>query len=124
MQGAMKAKYVDGFLLVVPKKKVADYVALAKKAGKIWRAHGALSYCECVADDHPRGPSLPFPKRAKCKPSETVVFAWVGFKTKAHRDKVNAAVMVDPRMQKLADQPMPFDMKKMSYAGFAVAVSL
>jgi len=120
----MKAKYVDGFLLVVPKKKVADYVALAKKAGKIWKAHGALSYCECVADDHPRGPNLPFPKPAKCKSSETVVFAWVGFKSKAHRDKVNAAVLADPRLQKLADEPMPFDMKKMSYAGFAVAVSL
>jgi len=120
----MKSKYVDGFLVVVAKKQLADYVALAKKAGRIWKAHGALSFYECVGDDNPKGCGVPFPKRAKCKRTETVLFSWVAFKSKAHRDQVNAAVMADERMAKLAQGEMPFDMKKMSYGGFEVVVGL
>lgn len=120
----MKSKYVDGFLVVVAKKKLADYVTLAKKAGRVWMAHGALGFYECVGDDHPAGCGIPFPKRAKCKRTETVLFSFVTFKSKAHRDAVNAAVMADKRMAKLADGPMPFDIEKMSYGGFEVVVGL
>lgn len=120
----MKSKYVDGFLVVVAKKKLADYVTLAKKAGRVWKAHGALGFYECVGDDHPKGGGMPFPKRAKCKSTETVLFSFVTFKSKAHRDAVNTAVMADKRMAKLADGPMPFDIKKMSYGGFQVVVGL
>ena len=120
----MKSKYIDGFLMVMAKKDVAKYVAIAKQAGKLWMKHGALAYCECVGEDLAVGFGVPFDKRAKCKRNETVVFSWVAFKSKAHRDKVNVAVLADPKMAKLADQPMPFDMKRMSYAGFDVACAL
>ena len=120
----MKSKYVDGFLMVLPKKNVAKYVAIAKEAGKIWLANGALAYSECVGEDLSPKVGLPFPKRAKAKAGETVIFAWIVFKSRAHRDKVNAAVMVDPRMQKFAEMEMPFDIKRMSYGGFEQIVSL
>jgi uncharacterized protein YbaA (DUF1428 family) len=118
--------YVDGFLLVVPKKHLKTYVAIAKKAGKVWRDHGALEYRECAGDDLAVKPGcgLPFPKRANAKPSDVVVFSWIVYKSRAHRDKVNAAVMNDERIRKMMGAPMPFDMKQMSYGGFRVLVDM
>jgi len=114
-------KYVDGFVLVVPKKNVAAYRRIAKKAGKIWREHGALEYFECVGDDMNVKFGMPFPKLAKTKRGETVIFAWIVYKSRADRDRVNKKVMADPRLHMNMDD-MPFDMKKMSYGGFEVLV--
>lgn len=118
-------KYVDGFVLVVPKKKLSEYERIAKKAGKIWLEHGALEYRECVGDDLNTKMMVPFPKLAKAKPGETVVFSWIVYKSRAHRDKVNAKVMADPRISKLCDpKDLPFDCKRMSYGGFKTFVDL
>ena len=115
--------YVDGFVLPLPKKNIKAYTAMAAKAGKIWREHGALEYFECVGDDLDIKFGLPFPKGFKIKPGETVVFAWIVYKSKAHRDKVNAKVMKDPRLTAdMKDKPMPFDVKRMCYGGFKVLV--
>jgi uncharacterized protein YbaA (DUF1428 family) len=118
--------YADGFLLVVPKKHLKTYMAIAKKAGKVWRDHGALEYRECAGDDLDVKPGcgLAFPKRAKAKPTDAVVFSWIVYRSRAHRDAVNAKVMADPRIQKLMSTPMPFDMKQMSYGGFRVLVDM
>ena len=116
-------KYVDGFVLPVPKKNLELYRRIAQKAGKIWREHGALEYRECSGDDLDVKMLLPFPKTVKLKPGETVVFAWIGFKSRAHRDRVNAKVMKDPRLAKLMkDGAMPFDVKRMAYGGFKIMV--
>lgn len=116
--------YVDGFLLIVPKKKVEDYKKLAKLAGKVWREHGALEYRECVGDDLNMEFGRPFPKLLKLKPTEAAVFSWIAYKSRAHRDKVNAKVMKDPRIANMMDmKSMPFDMKKMSMGGFNVLVA-
>jgi len=115
--------YVDGFVLVVPKKKLAVYKSMARKAGKIWREHGALDYRECVGDDLKVKFGLPFTKLAKTKPSETVVFSYIVYKSRAHRDKVNAKVMADKRLQGPGmPKEMPFDMKRMAYGGFKTLV--
>jgi uncharacterized protein YbaA (DUF1428 family) len=118
--------YVDGFVIPVPKKNLAAYRKIAKAAGKIWRDHGALDYRECVGDDLKTGMQvMSFTRLAKCKPSETVVFSYIVYKSRAHRDKVNAAVMKDPRMAKLMDKtkyPELFDGKRMAYGGFATIV--
>lgn len=115
--------YVDGFLVVVPAKNIEAYVKIAKFAGKVWREHGALDYRECVGEDLDIPFGRPFPKLAKAKPDETVVFAWILYKSRAHRDRVNAKVMKDPRMAKMGPKDMPFDFKKMSMGGFQVKVS-
>lgn len=116
-------RYVDGFVLAVPRKKLAAYRTLARKASKIWMEHGALAYCECVGDDLAPSFGVPFPKLARVKPGETVVFSWVAYKSRAHRDRVNARIMKDPRMLSMCDaKNMPFDMKRMSYGGFKVLV--
>ena len=91
--------YVDGFLLAVPKRKLQAYVDISKKAGKIWKEHGALEYRECAGDDLKIKMGVPFPKVAKAKPGETVVFSWIVYKSRKHRDSVNAKVMKDPRLQ-------------------------
>jgi uncharacterized protein YbaA (DUF1428 family) len=115
--------YVDGFVLPVPKKKLAAYRSLAKKAGRIWREHGALDYKECVADDVKPGKHTSFPQSVKLKAGETVVFAWIVYKSRAHRDRVNAKVFKDPRMAAMGGpQDMPFDAKRMIYGGFKVLV--
>jgi len=117
------ARYVDGFLLPMPKKNVGAYRRIARKAGKIWREHGALEYRECVGDDLNVKGVAPFPRRMKCKPGETVVFAWIVYKSRAHRDRVNAKVMKDPRLLKMMDPAlMPFDYKRMLYGGFKILV--
>lgn len=116
--------YVDGFVLPVPKKKLAAYRRMAAKAAPIWREHGALDYKECVAEDMSATFALPFPKGIRAKMGETVVFSYIVYKSRAHRDRVNAAVMKDPRMDALCDpKAMPFDAKRMLYGGFKVMVS-
>jgi uncharacterized protein YbaA (DUF1428 family) len=115
--------YVDGFVLVVPKKKLAIYKSMARKAGKVWRDHGALDYRECVGDDLNVKMGVSFTKLAKTKPSETVVFSYIVYKSRAHRDKVNAKVMADKRLSGPGmPKEMPFDMKRMTYGGFKTLV--
>ena len=113
--------YVDGFVIPVPKKKVQAYRRIALKAGKIWREHGALEVRECVGDDLAVKGMVPFSRRMKLKPGETVVFSWIVFKSRAHRDRVNAKVMKDPRLD-MDPKSMPFDVKRMLYGGFKVLV--
>jgi uncharacterized protein YbaA (DUF1428 family) len=114
--------YVDGFVLPVPKKNLAAYRRLAKKAGKIWREHGALEYRECVGDDLAVKMGLAFPKALKVKPGETVVFAWIVYKSRSHRDRVNAKVMKDPRLGNGSPDDMPFDCHRMIWGGFKAIV--
>ena len=116
--------YVDGFVLPVPKKNVQAYRRIAQTAAKVWRKYGALEYRECVGDDLNTKMGVPFPRAAKAKPGETVVFAWIVFKSRAHRDSVNAKVMKDPRLAEMMTDPkaMPFDVKRMAYGGFKVIV--
>lgn len=115
--------YVDGFVLVVPKKNLKAYMALAKKAAKIWKEYGALEYSEAVGDDLNTKWGVPFPKLAKAKKGETVVFAWIVYKNRKHRNEVNKSVMKDKRLQKMCDPTnMPFDMKRMSMGGFEMMV--
>ena len=117
--------YVDGFVVAVPKKKLADYKKMARKAGKVWREHGALDYRECVAEDVKKGKWTSFPQSVKLKPNETVVFSWITYKSRKHRDKVNAKVMKDPRLAKMMDpKAMPFDGKRMIFGGFETLVKL
>ncbi len=117
--------YVDGFVLPVPKRNIDAYRRIARKAGKIWREHGALEYRECVADDVPTGKVTSFPRSVKAKPDEIVVFAWIVFRSRAHRDSVNAKVMKDPRLADMMDpKAMPFDTKRMIYGGFKVVVDV
>ena len=117
--------YVDGFVVPVPKKKLAAYRQMARKAGKIWREHGALQFMECVADDVKAGKLTSFPQSVKLKPNETVMFSWIVFKSRAQRDRVNAKVMKDPRLAKMMDaKAMPFDAKRMFYGGFKTLVEL
>ena len=117
--------YVDGFVLTVPKKKMDAYKRLARLAARVWRDYGALDYKECVGDDLQSKFGLPFPKLAKTKPGETVVFSWIAYKSRAHRDRVNAKVMKDKRITASCDpNNMPFDMKRMAYGGFKVIVAM
>ncbi len=117
------SRYVDGYVLPVPKKSVDAYRRMAQKAGKVWREHGALEYRECVGDDQNVKGLVPFPRRIKPKPGETVVFSWIVFKSRAHRDRVNAKVMKDPRLaDMMPPKSMPFDPKRMVYGGFKVLV--
>lgn len=115
-------KYVDGFVIPVPKKKIAEYRKLAQTAGKVWREHGALQYMECVAEDIKSPFGVPFGKLTNLKPSETVIFAWIVYKSRAHRDRVNAKVMKDPRITGLDHTKMPFDANRMTFGGFDVLV--
>ena len=119
------ARYVDGFVLPVPKAKLAAYRRIARKAGRIWREHGALDYKECVAEDVKPGKLTSFPQSVKLASGETVVFSWIVFKSRAHRDRVNARVMKDPRLAGTMDpNAMPFDGRRMIYGGFEVLVDL
>jgi uncharacterized protein YbaA (DUF1428 family) len=116
--------YVDGFVLAVPKKKLDAYKRLARIAAKVWRDHGALDYRECVGDDLRTKCGLPFPKLARLKAGEAVVFAWISYKSRAHRDRVNAKVMKDKRIIDSCDpKDMPFDVKRMTHGGFRVMVA-
>lgn len=116
--------YVDGFVLIVPKKNLAQYKKIAQLGAKVWMSHGALSYRECIGDDLKVKFGLPFTKLTKSKPNEIVCFSWIEYKSRAHRDKVNARVMKDERMANACDPTNPlFDMTKMAYGGFEVLVS-
>lgn len=117
----MAMRYVDGFVLPVPKKKIPAYRKLAEIACKVWRDHGAIEYRECVGEDLDVKQMVPFPRRIKTKRGETVVFAWIGYRSRAHRDRVNAKVMKDPRLLKAARR-MPFDCSRMAWGGFEVLV--
>ncbi|AMN39655.1 DUF1428 domain-containing protein [Rhodoplanes sp. Z2-YC6860] len=111
--------YVDGFIVPVPKAKMKAYLAMAKKAGKIWKEYGAIDYCESIADDVKVGKWTSFPRSVKLKRGETVVFSWITYKSRAQRDKINAKVMKDKRLaDMMSGKDMPFDGKRMIYGGF------
>ena len=117
--------YVDGFVLPVPKKNLQAYRRMARKAGKIWREHGALEFRECVGDDLKTKMGIPFSKLAKLKKNETVFFSWITFRSRKDRDRVNAKVMKDPRLESMMDpKAMPFDARRMAYGGFKTLVDL
>ena len=116
------ARYVDGFVLPVPRKNIAAYTKMSKKASKVWREYGALEYIECVGDDLKIPPTLSFSASAGAKKNETVVFAYIVYKSRAHRDKVNKAVNADPRLAKMMTKKMPFDCLRMAYGGFKTIV--
>jgi len=119
--------YVDGFVLIVPKKNLAAYKKMAKGAGKIWKEHGALAYFEGEGDDMKVTMGLPFPKLTKAKPTDVVVFSYIVYKNKAERNKVNAKVMKDKRIHELCggeNSEMPFNVKNMAYGGFKAMVAL
>ena len=118
-------QYVDGFIVAVPKKNLKAYQALARKAGKVWKEYGALEYRECVAEDVKVGKLTSFPRSVKLKPGETVIFSWITYKSRKHRDSVNAKVMKDPRLANMMDpKAMPFDAKRMIYGGFDTIVTM
>jgi uncharacterized protein YbaA (DUF1428 family) len=117
------SRYVDGFVLAVPKKKLDAYRKMSQKAGRVWKEHGALEYIECVGDDLKVKFGMPFPRAVKAKPTETVVFSWITYKSRAHRDQVNRKVMKDPRLNAMMNgEDMPFDAKRMAYGGFKTIV--
>jgi uncharacterized protein YbaA (DUF1428 family) len=116
--------YVDGFVLPVPKKNIEAYRKLARKAGKVWREHGALEYRECVAEDVPRGKVTSFPQSVKLKANEVVWFSYIVYKSRRHRDAVNKKVMSDPRITNMGTDKVPFDSKRMIYGGFKVSVDV
>ena len=117
--------YVDGFLLTVPARKLAVYRRISAKAGKVWKDHGALEYRECVGDDLDVRFGMTFPRLVRLKSGETVVFSWIVYKSRAHRERVNARVMKDQRIAAMIDpKSMPFDMKRMVSGGFKVAVDM
>lgn len=119
------AKYVDGFVLPVPKKSIDAYREMARRSGKIWREHGALAFTECVADDVKPGKWTSFPQSVKLKAGEVVWFSWIVFKSRKDRDRVNAKVMKDPRLAGMMNgKDMPFDAKRMIYGGFKAMVDL
>ena len=119
------SKYIDGFVIPVSKRKLEAYRKMSAKAGKVWREYGALDYKECVGDDVNTKFGLPFPKLAKAKSGEVVVFSYILYKSRKHRDQVNAKVMKDPRLADMCgSKDMPFDPKRMSYGGFKVFVSV
>lgn len=115
--------YVDGFVLAVPKKNLNAYKKLARKAGKIWREHGALAYVECAGDDIPNGKLTSFPRSVKLKKGETVVFSWIVYKSRAQRNAILKKVMADPRL-KMDMSKSPFDAKRMIYGGFKTMLDM
>ena len=117
--------YVDGFLVPVPKNKVQAYRRIAQKAGRVWKKHGALEFRECSGDDLKVKGVVSFTRVSRLKPGETVMFSWIVFKSRAHRDRVNKKVMKDPQLAKMMDpKGMPFDVKRMAYGGFKTIVDL
>ncbi|MEK7355509.1 MAG: DUF1428 domain-containing protein [Bdellovibrionota bacterium] len=118
------AKYVDGFVLPIPRKNVEKYRKVAKLAGKIWKEYGALEYVECMADDVKPGKWTSFPQSVKLKKGEVVFFSYIVYKSRAHRDRVMKKVMADPRLQGMGPDLMPFDGKRMIYGGFKPLVQM
>ena len=116
--------YVDGFLIPVPKSKVAAYRSLARRAGKVWMKHGALAYHECIADDVKPGKWTSFPQAVKLKPGEVVWFSWIVYRSRRHRDQVNAKVMKDPLFAGMDPKKIPFDGRRLVFGGFKSQVSM
>lgn len=119
----MTDRYVDGFVLPLPAKNIASYKQFSAKAGAIWKEHGALDYVECIGDDVQPGKVTSFPQAVKLEADEVVVFSWIVYKSREDRDRVNAAVMSDPRL-KMDPQTMPFDGKRMFWGGFKVLLAM
>jgi uncharacterized protein YbaA (DUF1428 family) len=118
------ATYVDGFVVPVPKKNLTAYRALARKAARVWREHGAISYQECAAEDMEARGMTAFPALIAAKPTETVVLAWITYRSRAHRDRVTRKVMADPRLAAMCDPAAPlFDFRRMAYGGFTTIVA-
>jgi len=118
-------RYVEGFVIPLPKEKVAAYRRISRKAGKVWREHGAVEYVECIADETNEQNTPAFAKSVKAKPGEVVVFSWIVYKSRAHRDRVTTKVMSDPRLAGMMNNDaMPFDVKRMMYGGFKAIVEL
>jgi uncharacterized protein YbaA (DUF1428 family) len=115
-------RYVDGFVLAVPTKNLPAYRRMSQKAGKVWMEHGALQYVEALGDDLEIKMGIPFPQLAKMKRGEAMVFSWILYKSRSHRDRVNAKVMKDPRIANLDPKAMPFDVKRMSFGGFRTMI--
>lgn len=115
------SRYVDGFVIPVPREKMDDYLRTAENAGRVWREHGALQYCECLGEDMDVSFGLPFPRLVQPKEGEVIVFAFIVFASREERDRINAAVMADPRMD-MKDIPMCFDVDRMAYGGFTTLV--
>jgi uncharacterized protein YbaA (DUF1428 family) len=117
-------RYVDGFVLPIPKRNKNKYLRMARRSGRVWRDHGALEYHECIADDVKPGKVTSFPQSVKLKPSEAVWFSWIVYKSRKHRDRVNAKVMKDPRLADMMDvKSLPFDGKRMFWGGFKMLIS-
>ena len=116
------ANYVDGFVIPIKTRNIAAYRRIARLARTVWMEHGAVQYFECVGDDLDVEKVVTFKKLARTKPGETVLFSWIAYKSKAHRNAVNKKVMADPRIAKMITGPSPFDMKRMTYGGFKVLV--
>lgn len=117
--------YVDGFVVPVPQANLAAYRSMARKAGKVWREHGALAYTECVADDVKPGKRTSFPQSVKLKPDEVVVFSWIVYASRRDRDRINKLVMADPRLAAMMDpKSLPFDAKRMFFGGFKPIIEL
>lgn len=118
------SRYVDGYVLPVPKKNVEAYRRMAQKAGEIWMEYGALEFVECIADDVKSGEVTSFPQSVKLEPDEMVVFAWIAFKSREDRDRINEKVMKDPRLGEMDPKSMPFDGRRMFWGGFETLVEL
>ena len=120
------ARYIDGFVVPVPKRKLAAYKAMARRAGKVWIEHGALEYVECVADDVKWGKRTSFPRSVKMKrPAETVFFSYIVYKSRRDRDRIMKKVMADPRLADMMDMKnLPFDAKRMIFGGFKPVVEM
>jgi len=117
-------RYIDGFVVPVPRSQVTAYRAIARKAGKVWKEYGALEYVECVGDDVPPGKLTSFPRSVKLKEDEVVIFSYIVYKSRKHRDAVNARVMADPRIAGMDPKTMPFDAKRMIFGGFGAIVDM
>jgi uncharacterized protein YbaA (DUF1428 family) len=116
--------YVDGFVIPVPKKQLASYRSMAKLSSKVWLDHGALEFYESVGDDVPYGKRTSFPRSVKLKRGEAVIFSWIVYKSRRHRDQVMAKVMKDKRIAKvMSGKDMPFDAKRMIFGGFKIIVA-
>ena len=115
-------KYVDGFVVPVPRAKLDDYIALARRAGAIWKEYGALEYVECVEEDVKPGEHTSFPQAVKLQDGEVVVFSWITYTSREERDRINAAVMADPRLADMGPDTCPFDGKRMFWGGFTTIV--
>jgi uncharacterized protein YbaA (DUF1428 family) len=120
----MEGKYVDGFVLPVPKKNVEAYKQFSEKAGRVWKEHGALEYIECVADDVKPGKVTSFPQAVDLKDDEVVVFSWIVYESREDRDRIMTAVMSDPRLKDMNPQSMPFDGMRMFWGGFKVLLAM